>query len=107
MFENTRLYHAAALLWRKTLLKWFRALKKRKEEKYWSERMVHRGRENKDKTFYIVRRRDMYCGICSHILSALAHIDEETAKGRIPVVDLQNSFSIYLTPEQVVKVNAW
>lgn len=107
MFENTRLYHAAALLWRKTLLKWFRALKKRKEEKYWSERMVHRGRENKDKTFYIVRRRDMYCGICSHILSALAHIDEETAKGRIPVVDLQNSFNIYLTPEQVGKVNAW
>ncbi len=105
--NNSFVYKWFSTVWRNTLLKWARSLRESRVEKYWSERWEHRGRENPDKVFYVVRRRDMYCGICSHILSALAHIDEETARGRVPVIDLQNNFNIYLTKEQVGKVNAW
>lgn len=105
--KNSCMYRWFSRVWRNTVLKWIRSLKKCREEKYWAERLEHLGKENPDKVFYVVRRRDMYCGICSHILSALAHIDEEVGKGRIPVVDLQNSFNIYLTEEQVGRVNAW
>lgn len=105
--KNSCVYIWLSGIWRNTVLKWVRSFKKNREEKYWAERLEHPGKENPDKVFYVVRRRDKYCGICSHILSALAHIDEETAKGRIPVVDLQSSFNIYLTEDQVGKVNAW
>lgn len=106
MVENY-IYKKISGIWRKTVLKWYRSNKEKRVEKYWSERMEHRGKENPDKVFYVVRRRDRYCGICSHILSALAHIDEEVEQGRIPVIDLQNSFNIYLEEEQVGRVNAW
>lgn len=102
-----RLYAMLSFLWRNTVLRCYRNHKKKKEENYWTEHTVCYGREHPDKTFYVIRRRDLYCGIFSHFLTVLAHIDREVQNGRIPVVDMQNSFNIYLEEEQIGKVNAW
>lgn len=105
--KNNLLYRLLSGLWRNTILKWFRGYKAAKTEKYWRERRVCRGRENPDKTFYVIRRRDLYCGLFSLLLTNLARIDEALKKGYIPVVDMQNDFNIYLSPDKIGKDNAW
>lgn len=107
ILRMSQLYKIASYVWRNTILKWYRDHKKNQDEKYWMEHTTRRGKENPDKIFYVIRRRDMYCGLFSHFMTVLAHIDRELKAGHIPVVDMQNSFNIYLTEEQIGKVNAW
>lgn len=101
------IYKIFSLIWRNTFLKWHRLMKHKRIERYWQEHKKCLGKENLDKTFYIIRRRDQYCGIFSHIMTALAQIDKEIKHGRIPVIDMQNNFNIYLNPEQIGRENAW
>ena len=101
------LYRSLSFVWRKTILKWYRNYIKNRVEKYWTEHKVRRGKENKDKTFYVIRRRDLYCGLFSLVLTNLARINEAVNKGYIPVIDMQNDFNIYLAEDKIGKENAW
>lgn len=101
------LYRSASYIWRNTLLKWYRGYKKNKKEKYWQEHKKCLGKENADKTFYIIRRRDWYCGLFSLFLTNLQRIDIALKSGYIPVVDMQSDFNIYLSEDKVGKENAW
>ena len=73
----------------------------------WEERNKHFGWKNRNKTFYVIRTRDAYCGIFSIYMTTLARIDEALKNGFIPVVDMQNSFNIYLNKKKIGKENAW
>jgi hypothetical protein len=94
-------------LWRHTILKWYRGHKEKQKEKYWAEHRTKPGHENPDKTFYVIRRRDWYCGLFSLFLTNLQRVDDALKAGYIPVVDLQNDFNIYLPEEKLGKENAW
>lgn len=101
------LYKSASYVWRNTLLKWYRGHKKKQEERYWEEHLKRCGPENKDKTFYVIRRRDLYCGLFSLFLTNLQRIDDAVKMGYIPVVDMQNYFNIYLAEDKIGKENSW
>lgn len=101
------LYRFLSFIWRNTLLKWYRDYKVYKEKKYWEEHKARYGKDNTDKTFYVIRRRDLYCGLFSLFLTNLARIDEAIKKGYIPVIDMQNDFNIYLSEDKIGKENAW
>lgn len=102
-----KLYQIASFLWRNTFLKYYRNLKAQRENHYWEEHIRHYGRENPDKTFYVIRRRDAYCGLFSLYITTLVRIDEALKKGFIPIVDMQNSFNLYLDEEKIGKENSW
>lgn len=101
------IYRGISYLWRNTLLKWYRNCKRRKEENYWSEHRIRKGKENPQKTFYVIRRRDVYCGLCSILLTSLQRISDAMKEGYVPVIDLQNNFNIYLPEDKIGKENAW
>lgn len=101
------IYRSLSFVWRNTALKWVRGYRERKREKHWEEHLCRFGRENPDKTFYVIRRRDCYCGLFSLFLTNLQRIDNALKAGYIPVVDLQNEFNIYLPQDKLGKENAW
>ncbi len=101
------LYKMLSYVWRNTFLKWYRGHKQKKEDSYWEEHRKSFGRENPDKTFYVIRRRDLYCGLFSLFITNLQRIDDALKMGYIPVVDMQNDFNIYLSEEKLGKENAW
>ena len=105
--KNTIVYRGLSYVWRNTVLKWYRGYGERKKEKYWSEHFRRFGSENADKTFYIIRRRDCYCGLFSLFLTNLQRIDDALKAGYLPVVDLQNDFNIYLSEDKIGRENAW
>lgn len=100
-------YRSLSYVWRNTVLKWYRGNKRRKEECYWGEHEKNCGKDNPDKTFYVIRRRDLYCGLFSLFITNLKRIDDAMKKGYIPVVDMQNNFNIYLSEDKVGMENAW
>lgn len=102
-----KVYKVLSFVWRNTVLKGYREAKKYKERKYWEEHIEHLGKENKDKYFYIIRRQDAYCGLCSIYITAISQIRECIKKGYVPIIDMQNNFNIYLDQTQVGKENAW
>ncbi len=105
--NDSLIYRGLSCVWRNTILKWYRGYKKKKEIKYWAEHKKRLGRENKDKIFYVIRRRDWYCGLFSLFLTNLQWIDNALKAGYIPVVDMQNDFNIYLSEDKLGKENAW
>lgn len=105
--KNNIIYRILSYVWRNTILKWYRDYKQHQIEKYWSEHTVRNGTENPEKTFYVIRRRDLYCGLFSLVLTNLVRIDEAIKKGFIPVVDMQNDFNIYLAQDRIGKENSW
>lgn len=105
--KNNLVYRCLSCLWRSTILKWYRDHRKRKEEAYWAEHEKRCGREHPDKTFYVIRRRDLYCGLFSLFITNLKRIDDAVKQGYIPVIDMQNDFNIYLAEDKVGKENAW
>lgn len=100
-------YRCLSYMWRSTILKWYRTGRQQKEERYWQEKRKTYGKENPDKTFYVIRRRDLYCGLFSLFLTNLQRIDDALKKGYIPVIDMQNDFNIYLSEDKIGKENAW
>lgn len=100
-------YRSLSFVWRNTVLKWYRGYREKKTEKHWEEHLCRFGKENPDKTFYVVRRRDCYCGLFSLFITNLQRIDDALKEGYIPVVDLQNEFNIYLAKDKIGKENAW
>ncbi len=105
--KDSILYRFLSYIWRNSFLKWHRMRKKNQERRYWEEQRKRYGRENPDKTFYVIRRRDLYCGLFSLFLTSLVRIDEAVKKGYIPIIDMQNDFNIYLPQDKIGKENAW
>lgn len=105
--KKNLVYRCLSYLWRNTILKWYRGNRKRKEEVYWAEHTKRPGRDHPDKIFYVIRRRDLYCGLFSLFITNLKRIDDAVKQGYIPVIDMQNDFNIYLSEDKVGKENAW
>lgn len=102
-----RVYRAVSYVYRNTLLKAYRTYREHKRIEHWKEHMEHWGRQNPDKTFFIVRRTDTYSGLLSLLMTHLMRIDEAIKRGCIPVVDMQNNFNVYLPEDKIGKENAW
>lgn len=105
--EKNIIYRGLSWVWRNTVLKCYRRYRDRKRENYWKEHSKRFGSENPDKTFYVIRRRDCYCGLFSLFLTNLQRIDDALKAGYIPVVDMQNDFNIYLAKDKIGRENAW
>lgn len=105
--KDNFIYSSLSYIWRSTILKWYRSYEQKKEELYWSEHKECFGKENPDKVFYVIRRRDLYCGLFSLFITNLKRIDDAVKQGYVPVIDMQNDFNIYLSQDKVGKENAW
>ncbi len=105
--KDNLIYRGLSFFWRSTFLRWYRQILEKREKKYWEEHSVKYGKENLDKTFYVIRRSDLYCGLFSLLITNLAQINEAIKKGYIPVIDMQNDFNIYLEKEQIGRENSW
>ncbi len=73
----------------------------------WRQRKVSYGKENQDKTFFVIRRASCKVGLFSHVMTNMGLLDDAVRKGYIPVIDMQNTDNTYLEPGQVGNVNAW
>lgn len=105
--KDNLIYGALSFFWRRTFLRWYRQGLEKRERRYWEEHSVKYGKENPDKIFYVIRRRDLYCGLFSLLITNLARINEAIKKGYIPVIDMQNDFNIYLEKEKIGRENSW
>lgn len=95
------------VIWRHTYIKVRDRRQVRRYENNWKERKVCRGLENKDKVFYIARRREVYVGLFSFFIVFVNHVKNAVDKGYIPVIDMQNNANIYLKEEEIGHINAW
>lgn len=100
-------YRMMSCIWRNTFLKWWRSYKEGRKTKYWMEHRKCFGKENPDKTFYVIRRQECYCGLFSLFLTNLGQIDKAIQNKYIPIIDMQSDFNIYLTADKIGKENAW
>ena len=85
----------------------YHKLRKKVAAFYWRERKVSYGKENADKTFYVIRRHASRAGLFSFYSTNLGSILEAVSKGYIPVIDMQNSINPMLEQQLVGKENAW
>ncbi|SEQ36198.1 MULTISPECIES: hypothetical protein [Butyrivibrio] len=73
----------------------------------WREHMTHPGSKYPDKTFYVIRRHDMYAGLFSFVATNIASIKLCLDNGYVPVIDMKSSRNSLLLPGEVGKINAW
>ncbi len=65
------------------------------------------GKDNPDKTFFIIRRNYHDLGLFSVFISSLGWIKYAVEKGYIPIIDMQSFPNAYLEDGELGKVNAW
>ncbi len=82
-------------------------LNKKYTEIKWRERRTCWGKENPDKTFYVVRRATCKVGLFSYVMTNMGHIKFAIDHGYIPVIDMQNNGNTYLAVDEIGKKNAW
>ena len=73
---------------------------------YWSERYIRRSIDRRKPTYYIIRRAEM-AGLFSIVNTTLGNIKYAVEKGYIPVVDMMNYPSAYLSNQKLKVENAW
>ena len=95
------------IVWRNTYIRIRDRRRANQYEKYWKERKVCKGLENKDKIFYIARRREVYVGLFSFFLVFVNNIKKAVEQGYIPIIDMQSTSNIYLKNEEIGHINAW
>lgn len=61
----------------------------------WREKKLSRGTQNREKTFYVVRRANANVGLFSLVLTSLGQMKYALDKGYIPVVDMSNYAAAY------------
>lgn len=93
--------------WYKILTKPARKLRAWRDEKKWTEREVCRGKNNPDRTFYVIRSRIDTWGLIACYNHVLGHIKLALEQGYIPVVDMRNYPNTYLDPEKLHQENSW
>ena len=74
---------------------------------FYGEKRKHYGKDNPDKTFYVINSASTKLGLYAYVLTFSGRINEAIQKGYIPVIDLQNRKNTYLEDSEVGKVNAW
>lgn len=65
------------------------------------------GEENSDKTIVIIGREGITYGLFWYVNYFSQYIREITARGYVPVIDMQNFYNIYLEESEMNQVNAW
>mgnify|MGYP003588542857 CR=1 FL=1 len=75
----------------KEALKKWKWLQKTVSSIKWHPRRVSYGKDNPDKTFYIIRRHDLHAGLFSFVSANLGAIRKVVDAGYIPVVDMAGS----------------
>lgn len=105
--RNSKSYLLAKKIWHATYIRFRDVIKKRNYERYWRERCVHNGKEHTGKTFYIIRRREVYTGLFSDFLIYVYQVKQALDRGYIPIIDMQTSENMYLNKDEIGKVNAW
>ena len=103
----SRLILCLKLIWRETVKKIINKIKKYKYEKYWKEHKVFKGYKDKDKVFYIVRRRKEYVGLFSNFIVFVNSVKKAIECGYIPIIDMKSNFNIYLKENEVGYINSW
>ena len=73
----------------------------------WRQRWIRRGKENPDKTFYVIRRATCKVGLFSYVMTNMGHIKFALDHGYIPVIDMQNNKNTYLAEDEIGKKNSW
>lgn len=63
--------------------------------------------ETGTKTYYVISRENSSIGLLTYVSLFLGHLAYAAAKGFLPVIDIQNTSSLYLEDDQIGKVNAW
>lgn len=71
----------------------------------WREKRISYGKDNPDKTFYIIRRAGSKVGLFSLVMTSLGYIKYAVDKGYIPVIDMCNADNTYM--QQDKKGNVW
>ena len=73
----------------------------------WRERLIHRGNEFPDRTFYIIRRHASQAGLFSFVATNLGSMKMAFSSGYTPIIDMQNSTNPMLRRDEIGIVNAW
>lgn len=103
-----KMYLLAKKLWHATYIRVRDSINDWKYQRYWREhKLIRRGTAYADKTFYIIRRREVYTGLFSDFMVYVYRTKLALDASYIPVIDMQTSENIYLKEDQVGKVNAW
>ena len=71
------------------------------------KKIVNRDGIHENETFYVIRAASKDAGLMAYYNSIIGHIDYALKNGWIPVVDMMNYKSQYLSEEEVGRVNAW
>ena len=79
------LYKILSTIWRNTFLKWKRKSELDRTYKQYCKFDLKR---RKNRTYYIIRREEPFCGLAAYILHILADIDYAVKKGYVPIVDM-------------------
>lgn len=104
---NKKIYSWVKHIWHATYIRLRDGFNDWKYSRYWNEHMSHNGREHTDKIFYIIRRREVYTGLLSDLITYVYKTKLAVDAGYIPVIDMQTSENIYLKEDEVGKINAW
>lgn len=73
----------------------------------WREHRVSYGKENPDKTFFVIRRASCKAGLFSFVMTNIGLVKYAIERGYIPVIDMQTTANTYLREDQVGRENAW
>lgn len=73
----------------------------------WRKKKVSYGKENVDKTFFVIRRATCNVGLFSYVMTNMGLVKYAVDRGYIPIIDMKSMRNTYLEPEQVQKINAW
>lgn len=73
----------------------------------WRERRITMGKENPDKTFYVIRRATCKVGLFSYVMTNMGLVKQALKNGYIPVIDMQHNMNTYLEKEELGINNAW
>ena len=73
----------------------------------WREQKASFGKDNPDKTFFVVRRATCKVGLFSYVMTNMGLVKYALDKGYIPVIDMQGNNNTYLEENEVGIKNAW
>lgn len=72
----------------------------------WSEHYLRKGSPN-EPTYYIIRSKVPTRGLFCYFNVFAGQIKYALERGFVPVIDMQNFPNLYLTEEQLGKINSW
>lgn len=104
-----KIYMLVKKVWHVTYIRARDFFKKWRYDRYWREHRIigWGGVKYTDKTFYIIRRREVYTGLFSDFIIYVYKTKLALDAGCTPIIDMQTTENMYLRADQIGKVNAW